>query len=59
MAGPPTFATPPGFLGIARHDRDAAFVAKPFTKETLGRKIRAVLDQGVPAEPLAAGSGSR
>jgi agmatinase len=26
MAGPPTFATPPGFLGIARHDRDAAFV---------------------------------
>jgi agmatinase len=26
MAGPPTFATPPGFLGIARADRGAAFV---------------------------------
>ncbi len=25
MAGTPTFATPPGFLGLARHDRDAAF----------------------------------
>jgi PAS domain S-box-containing protein len=38
---------------------DAAFIAKPFTKETLGRKIRTVLDQESPAEPLAAGSGSR
>jgi agmatinase len=26
MAGPPTFAVPPGFLGITRHDHDAAFV---------------------------------
>jgi len=26
MAGTPTFATPPGFLGLQRHDRDAAFV---------------------------------
>lgn len=26
MAGTPTFATPPGFLGIARADRDADFV---------------------------------
>jgi agmatinase len=26
MAGPPTFATPSNFLGVARHDRDAAFV---------------------------------
>ncbi len=26
MAGIPTFATPPGFLGLTRHDRDAAFV---------------------------------
>jgi agmatinase len=26
MAGPPTFATPPGFLGVTRGDRDAAFV---------------------------------
>ncbi len=26
MAGPPTFAIPPGFLGVARHNRDAAFV---------------------------------
>jgi agmatinase len=26
MAGPPTFAIPPGFLGVARQDRDAAFV---------------------------------
>lgn len=25
MAGPPTFATPPGFLGLTRHGRDAAF----------------------------------
>jgi agmatinase len=25
MAGPPTFATPPGFLGITRGHRDAAF----------------------------------
>jgi two-component system, cell cycle sensor histidine kinase and response regulator CckA len=39
--------------------RDEAFVAKPFTKETLGRKIRAVLDQEKLAKPLAAGSGTR
>jgi agmatinase len=26
MAGPPTFATPPGFLGVTRADRNAAFV---------------------------------
>ncbi len=26
MAGPPTFATPPGFLGIERRDGDAAYV---------------------------------
>ncbi|MCK8786525.1 agmatinase [Roseomonas sp. NAR14] len=26
MAGIPTFATPPGFLGLGRHDRDAEFV---------------------------------
>jgi agmatinase len=25
MAGPPTFATPPGFLGVTRADREAAF----------------------------------
>jgi len=26
MVGPPTFATPPGFLGITRYDRDATLV---------------------------------
>ena len=26
MAGTPTYATPPGFLGLTRHDRAAAFV---------------------------------
>lgn len=26
MAGPPTFATPPGFLGVTRQDTDADFV---------------------------------
>ena len=26
MAGRPTFSTPPGFLGVSRSDRDAAFV---------------------------------
>jgi agmatinase len=39
MAGTPTFATPPGFLGITRADRDAAFTIAgiPFDIGTTNR----------------------
>jgi agmatinase len=39
MAGIPTFATPPGFLGISRADRDAAFTVAgvPFDIGTTNR----------------------
>jgi agmatinase len=39
MAGVPTFATPPGFLGVTRADRDAALVVAgiPFDIDTTNR----------------------